>query len=119
MRTLIHTLYYTLLLGVFLTACSTQKNLKEANFDVLFNGKNLDGWVGNKQSYRAENGAIVVDPKGKGGGNLYTQKEYSNFNFRFELFCLWYYSRQTRFFKANWGMELTRSNCPRFKNQNY
>ena len=27
----------------------------------------------------------MVDPKGKGGGNLYTEKEYSNFNFRFEF----------------------------------
>ena len=85
MKNSIVSLCYLVLLGIFLTACSTQKNLKEANFEQLFNGKNLDGWVGNKQSYRAENGTIVVDPKGKGGGNLYTEKEYSNFNFRFEF----------------------------------
>ncbi len=77
--------YWMLLLSLLIIACSAPRNLGEANFQTLFNGKNLDGWVGNKQSYRAENGTIVVDPKGKGGGNLYTEKEYSDFNFRFEF----------------------------------
>ena len=55
-------------------------------FTSLFNGKNLDGWVGNKQSYKVENNVIVVDPEGGGsGGNLYTAEEYSNFIFRFEF----------------------------------
>ncbi len=85
MKNLSISLYYLLFLGIFLTACSTQKNLKEADFETLFNGKNLDGWVGNKQSYKVDNGTILVDPKGKGGGNLYTAKEYSNFSFRFEF----------------------------------
>ncbi len=63
-----------------------QKPKKEKGFIPLFNGKNLDGWVGNKQSYKAENGMIVVDPKGGGnGGNLFTEKEYSSFIFRFEF----------------------------------
>lgn len=57
-----------------------------SGFIPLFNGENLDGWVGNKESYRAENGMIVVDPEGEGsGGNLYTSKEYSDFIFRFEF----------------------------------
>jgi len=72
---------FSLLIG----ACGVYKNQGESDFQTLFNGKNLDGWVGNKQSYRAVDGAIVVDPKGKGGGNLYTEKEYSDFNFRFEF----------------------------------
>jgi len=76
---------WVILFTVFLMSCSVNKNQGESNFQTLFNGKNLDGWVGNKQSYRAENGTIVVDPKGKGGGNLYTEKEYSDFNFRFEF----------------------------------
>lgn len=78
--------FFSLFLSLFfLTACSTTKDLAEPGFKTLFNGKNLDGWVGNKASYRAENGTIIVDPAGKGGGNLYTEKEYSNFNFRFEF----------------------------------
>lgn len=58
----------------------------EKGFTPLFNGENLDGWVGNKVSYRAEDGIIVVHPdEGDNGGNLYTEKEYSDFNFRFEF----------------------------------
>ncbi len=60
--------------------------MSDKGFTTLFNGKNLDGWVGNKQSYVVENGMIVVKPEGGGsGGNLFTEKEYSNFNFRFEF----------------------------------
>jgi len=62
-----------------------QKAPKEKRFVSLFNGENLNGWVGNKSSYRAENGMIIIDPKGEGGGNLYTEKEYGDFNLRFEF----------------------------------
>lgn len=60
---------------------------QEKGFVALFNGENLDGWVGNKDSYSAENGMIVIDPKGEGGGNLYTEKEFGDFilNFEFKL----------------------------------
>ncbi|WP_296702178.1 DUF1080 domain-containing protein [Algoriphagus sp.] len=62
-----------------------QNNSTEAGFTKLFNGTNLDGWVGNKESYRAENGMIIIDPQGGGGGNLYTEKEYGNFILHFEF----------------------------------
>ncbi|MCU0348231.1 MAG: DUF1080 domain-containing protein [Saprospiraceae bacterium] len=66
--------------------CGTQKSMTDKGFTTLFNGKNLDGWVGNKQSYVVENGVIVVKPDGGGsGGNLFTEGEYSNFEFRFEF----------------------------------
>lgn len=58
---------------------------KEVPFVSLFNGQNLDGWLGNKQSYLVQDGVIVIDPQGQGGGNLYTEKEYSDFVFRFEF----------------------------------
>lgn len=58
---------------------------KADGFTALFNGQNLDGWVGNKTSYQVSDGHIVIDPKGDGGGNLYTEKEYSDFIFRFEF----------------------------------
>jgi hypothetical protein len=54
-------------------------------FIPLFNGKNLDGWVGNKTSYKAEDGMIVIDPDDAGGGNLFTEKEYGDFILRFEF----------------------------------
>ncbi|MBC6368632.1 DUF1080 domain-containing protein [Algoriphagus sp. AK58] len=58
---------------------------QESGFVPLFNGKNLDGWVGNKESYQAKDGMIVIEPKGGGGGNLFTEKEYGNFILRFEF----------------------------------
>ncbi|MCP3932141.1 MAG: DUF1080 domain-containing protein [Bacteroidetes bacterium] len=58
---------------------------KSSGFQSLFNGKNLDAWLGNKISYQVENGNIVIDPKGGGGGNLFTKKEYSDFIYRFEF----------------------------------
>ncbi len=58
---------------------------KESGFVSLFNGRNLDGWVGNKTSYTVENGMIVIKPGDDSGGNLYTGREYSDFNFRFEF----------------------------------
>lgn len=54
-------------------------------FKLLFNGKNLDNWVGNKVDYSAEGGLLLVDPKEGDHGNLYTEKEYSDFIFRFEF----------------------------------
>ncbi len=58
---------------------------KAEGFVALFNGKNLDNWVGNKESYVAEDGMIVIKPENGSGGNLYTEKEYADFVFRFEF----------------------------------
>jgi hypothetical protein len=55
-------------------------------FVQLFNGKNLDGWVlmgGKGPGYVVENGVLAC-PAG-GGGNLFFEKEYANFVFRFEF----------------------------------
>ncbi len=58
---------------------------KADGFVSLFNGKNLDGWQGNKTDYHAENGELIVKPKMNGHGNLFTEKEYGDFVFRFEF----------------------------------
>jgi HEAT repeat protein len=58
---------------------------KAEGFITLFNGRNLDNWVGNKESYVAEDGMIVIKPQKGSGGNLYTEKEYADFIFRFEF----------------------------------
>lgn len=68
------------------TQATEEPEVAEPEFVSLFNGENLDGWVGNKDSYTVENGMIVIDPTGGGsGGNLYTEKEYSNFVLQFEF----------------------------------
>lgn len=54
-------------------------------FVALFNGRNLDNWIGNKESYVAEEGMIVIKPEKGSGGNLFTSGEYADFNFRFEF----------------------------------
>jgi hypothetical protein len=54
-------------------------------FVSLFDGKSLDGWRGSTNGYAAENGLLVC--KKEGGGNLFTDKEFGDFCFRFE-FCL-------------------------------
>lgn len=58
---------------------------KSEGFVAVFNGRNLDNWVGNKDSYVAQDGMIVVKPAEGSGGNLYTEKEYADFIFRFEF----------------------------------
>jgi HEAT repeat protein len=58
---------------------------RSEGFIALFNGKDLKNWVGNKQSYIVEDKMIVIKPLDDSGGNLYTEKEYSDFIFRFEF----------------------------------
>jgi hypothetical protein len=58
---------------------------KAEGFVALFNGRNLDNWIGNKQSYVAEDGMIVIKSENGSGGNLYTEKEFADFIFRFEF----------------------------------
>ena len=62
----------------------TEAEISEG-FEALFNGKNLDGWQGNKTDYYADNGEMVVNPKRGGHGNIFTENEYSDFIFRFEF----------------------------------
>ena len=52
-------------------------------FVSIFDGKTLDGWVGAKHAYFVKDGAITC--RTGSGGNLYTEKEYTDFVFRFEL----------------------------------
>jgi 3-keto-disaccharide hydrolase len=55
----------------------------DEGFVALFDGKTLDGWQGGKDGYEIVDGAIVC--KEKGGGNLYTAKEYADFHLKFEF----------------------------------
>jgi len=58
---------------------------KAEGFISLFNGRNLNNWTGNKESYVVEDGMIVIKPDKGSGGNLYTENEYSDFILRFEF----------------------------------
>ena len=49
----------------------------------IFNGHDLDGWVGSTDGYVVEDGTIVCDPEK--GGNLFTEHEYGDFVLRFEF----------------------------------
>jgi hypothetical protein len=60
-------------------------------FTPLFDGKGLDGWIGDTKGYKveavkdaagAESAAIVCQP---GGTNLYTAAEFGDFELRFEF----------------------------------
>lgn len=58
----------------------------ESGFTSLFDGKSLAGWklIGQHgEGYVIKDGVLVC-PK-TGGGNLFTEKEYANFVFRFEF----------------------------------
>lgn len=58
----------------------------EPGFVPLFDGKTLNGWKlvgGHGPGYVVKDGVIVCPADG--GGNLFTEKEYSNFVFRFEF----------------------------------
>ena len=75
-----------MLLTLFTIAQNSLTNMeKMEGFELLFNGENLDGWNGNKTDYVVEKGVIVIYPDKGGSGNLFTEKEYADFNFRFEF----------------------------------
>jgi hypothetical protein len=74
-----------LILTIMLSA-GFQATGAEDGFTSIFNGKNLDGWVlvgGHGPGYVVEDQQIVCPEKG--GGNLFTKAEYSNFVLRFEF----------------------------------
>ncbi len=73
-------------------AALTTVQAQEKGFTPLFNGKDLSGWVygtrrgvPNKsgKGYQVENGVLFTTKED--GGNLFTEKEYADFIFRFEF----------------------------------
>jgi hypothetical protein len=80
------------LLATLTFAANAQDAKVEEGYTSLFNGKDLSGWVYGKKGtgenksgagYAVENGVIFSTVKD--GGNLYTEKEYGDFSFRFEF----------------------------------
>jgi hypothetical protein len=60
---------------------STRPAPDAEGFVALFNGKDLQGWMGDTKGYVAENGTLICKP----GGRVLTAKEYSDFVLRFEF----------------------------------
>jgi len=64
-----------------------RKDSDEERFVSLFDGKTLKGWIGSDRrepkGYAVEEGNLVCLKRG--GGNIYTEKEYADFVFRFEF----------------------------------
>jgi hypothetical protein len=58
---------------------------QKEGFVSLFNGKDLTGWTGGGKSYLVRDGLLVVDPAEGSGGNLYTERQFGDFIFRFEF----------------------------------
>ncbi|MDR0713046.1 MAG: DUF1080 domain-containing protein [Bacteroidales bacterium] len=54
-------------------------------FVPMFNGIDMSGWIGNLKDYFAKDGQIVCDPTKGGRGNIYTDREYSDFIMRFDF----------------------------------
>jgi hypothetical protein len=61
------------------------KEEKKEKYRVLFDGTDLNEWVGDKKGYTAEKNEIVIKPAEGAGGNLFTKDEFGDFIFRFEF----------------------------------
>ena len=56
--------------------------LEQAAWQDLFNGQDLTGWTGDVAGYSVEDGVLICK---KGGKNLATSAEYSDFALQFEF----------------------------------
>lgn len=71
---------------LLLFGCLAAPAAVEPGFTSLFDGKTLSGWTlfgGRGPGYIVDGGLLVCPAEG--GGNLFTEKEYSDFIFRFEF----------------------------------
>jgi len=77
---------------ILFQATTMTRQSVEPGFTSLFNGKDLTGWVYGRRGaaenksgkgYQVENGVIYSTKDD--GGNLYTEKEYSDFVLRFDV----------------------------------
>jgi hypothetical protein len=70
---------------LFILFATTTITAAEEGFTSLFNGEDLQGWVGHTNGYAVTDRVLICEAgKGK-GGNIFTKKEYENFVFRFEF----------------------------------
>jgi hypothetical protein len=96
---LMNRLFTTLLLTAFASATAVSQEKKPdpnrvagkesldrmeeiSNWEAIFNGKDLSGWHGDTEGYIVKDGILICQ---KGAKNLYTDKEYSDFVFKFQF----------------------------------
>lgn len=66
-------------------SCEPADEPLEPGFTRIFNGKDLDGWVGATNLFYAENGELVFREGEKNFGNLFYDKELKDFTARFSF----------------------------------
>lgn len=78
-------LWIAFVVVVTVAPCARGEDKPQADegFVSLFDGQTHAGWQGNKDGYAIMEGSFVCQPKG--GGNLYTEKEYGDFHLKFEF----------------------------------
>jgi len=87
--------FYLLMMAVLVSACQPKHNVltkaeKEAGWELLFDGKTLDGWrdyngTGLTAPWVVEDGTLAALGKGDdGNGYIVTDKEYENFELMFD-----------------------------------
>ena len=72
----------TSLLAAMMATATIAPPAMEADFVSLFNGTDLQGWVGDTTGYSVESGAITCGPKGT---DLFTAGDYANFVLRLQF----------------------------------
>lgn len=69
---------------LLLPACAAVQEVGEGEgWRPLFNGRDLSGWSGDTAGYAVQDGALVA--LADGGGNLYADGEYADFELRFSF----------------------------------
>ena len=69
--------------SILLDKVSVARIVRDADdYRTIFNGRDLEGWTGNREGYGVEDGAIRTFPE-RAGGNLYTVDQFDDFVFRF------------------------------------
>lgn len=69
-----------------LAACAADgspDSAQDSEWETLFNGEDLTGWVGDVDGYSVEDGMLVA--RSDGGGNLYVDRQFSDFVLRFSF----------------------------------
>lgn len=73
----------TALLALAMLLVAGPAAAQEGEWQSLFNGVDLTGWVGDVDGYGVEDGSLVC--RRDGGGNLYVDREFDDFVLRFSF----------------------------------
>lgn len=68
-----------------LAGCATAPKAADAGWRPIFNGRDLSGWTGATHLFYVENGELVFREGPKNFGNLFYEKELSDFSARFQF----------------------------------